>query len=156
MFFKTRQEYQETKPKMRAAFPIAFAFAAAALCGPALAAGDPAAGEKDFAKCRTCHSIPAADGTVIQKGAKVGPNLYGVVGRPAGSEADFKYSPSMIEAGEKGLVWDEATVVEYVQDPTAFLKTYLGDDKARGKMTFKLTSGMEDVAAYLQSVAPGS
>lgn len=141
---------------MRAAFPIAFAIAAVALCGPALAAGDPAAGEKAFAKCKTCHAITAADGTVIQKGSKVGPNLYGVVGRPAGSEADFKYSPSMIEAGEKGLVWDEATVVEYVQDPTAFLKTYLGDDKARGKMTFKLTSGMEDVVAYLQSVAPGS
>jgi cytochrome c len=143
---------------MRAEFPIAFAAAVAfaALCGPALAAGDPAAGEKVFAKCRTCHSITAADGTVVQKGAKVGPNLYGVVGRKAGTEADFKYSPSMIAAGEKGLVWDETSIVEYVQDPTKFLKTYLGDDKARGKMTFKLPSGMEDVAAYLQSVAPGS
>ena len=141
---------------MRAAFPIALAIATAAFCGPALAAGDPAAGEKVFAKCRTCHVITAADGTVIQKGAKVGPNLFGVIGRPAGSVADFKYSPSMIAAGEKGLVWDEATVVEYVQDPTAFLKDYLGDEKARGKMTFKLTSGMEDVAAYLHSVAPGS
>ena len=118
---------------MRAAFPIAFAIAAAAFCGPALAAGDPAAGEKVFAKCKTCHSITAADGTVIQKGAKVGPNLYGVIGRPAGTVADFKYSPSMIAAGEKGLVWDEATVVEYVQDPTAFLKAYLGDDKARAR-----------------------
>jgi cytochrome c len=141
---------------MKVEFPIAFVVAFAALCGPALAAGDAAAGEKAFAKCRTCHSITAPDGAVIQKGAKVGPNLYGVVGRKAGTEADFKYSPSMIAAGEKGLVWDEPTIVEYVQDPTAFLKSYLGDDKARGKMTFKLTSGMEDVAAYLHSLAPGS
>ena len=109
-----------------------------------------------FNKCKTCHSITAADGTAIQKGGKVGPNLYGVVGRPAGTVADFKYSPSMVEAGEKGLVWDEANIAEYVQDPTKFLKTYLEDDKAKGKMTFKLTSGMEDVVAYLQSVGPGT
>jgi cytochrome c len=62
----------------------------------------------------------------------------------------------MVEAGEKGLVWDDATFVEYVQDPTNFLKTYLDDPSAKGKMIFKLTSGMEDVVAYLKSVAPGS
>jgi len=140
---------------MRAGFTIAFAVAAA-LCGPALAAGDPAAGEKDFNKCKTCHAITAADGTVIQKGGKVGPNLYGVVGRQAGTYPDFKYGPSMVEAGEKGLVWDETTIADYIQDPSKFLKTYLGDDSAKGKMTFKLTSGMDDVVAYLHSVAPGT
>jgi len=140
---------------MRAAFPIALAVAAA-LSGPATAAGDPAAGEKVFNKCKTCHSITATDGTVIIKGGKVGPNLYGVVGREAGSYPDFKYGPDMIAAGEKGLVWDEATLTDYIQDPSAFLKAYLGDDAAKGKMIFKLTSGTEDVFAYLQSVAPGS
>ena len=126
---------------MRAAFPIAFAFAAAAFCGPALAAGDPAAGEKEFAKCRTCHSITAADGTVIQKGAKVGPNLYGVVGRPAGTVAGLQVQPEHDRRPAR-RAWSgtRRAFVEYVQDPTAFLKTYLGDDKARGKMTFKLTS----------------
>lgn len=148
---------KERKPDMRAALTIVFAAAAsAALCGPALAAGDAAAGEKVFSKCKTCHSITAADGTVIQKGGKVGPDLYGVIGRQAGTYPDFKYGPSMVEAGEKGLVWDEATLAEYVQDPTKFLRTDLGDDKAKGKMIFKLTSGAEDVAAYLQSVGPGS
>jgi cytochrome c len=140
---------------MRAAIPIAFAVVAA-LGGPALAAGDATAGEKVFNKCKTCHSITAADGTVIQKGGKVGPNLYGVVGRQAGTYPDFKYGPSMVEAGEKGLVWDEATIGQYIQDPRKFLKTYLGDDAAKGKMIFKLTSGGEDVVAYLQSVGPGS
>lgn len=140
---------------MRAAFPLAVVVAAA-LCGPALAAGDPAAGEKVFNKCKTCHSITAADGTVIQKGGKVGPNLYGVVGRKAGTYPDFKYGPSMVAAGEKGLVWDEATIAQYVQDPTGFLKTYLGDDGAKGKMVFKLPSGGEDIAAYLKSVGGGT
>lgn len=140
---------------MRAVLPIVFA-AATAFAIPALADGDPAAGEKVFNKCKACHSITATDGTVIQRGGKVGPNLYGVVGRTAGTEGDFAYSPSMIEAGEQGLVWDQANIAEYVQDPTAFLKAYLGDDAARGKMVFKLTSGMEDVAAYLDSVGPGT
>ena len=140
---------------MRASFPIAFAVAAA-LSGPALSAGDPAAGEKVFNKCKACHSIVAPDGTAIQKGGKVGPNLYGVVGRQAGTYPDFKYGASMVQAGEKGLVWDEAQIAEYVQDPSKFLKAYLDDPAAKGKMIFRLTSGMEDVAAYLQSVAPGS
>ena len=140
---------------MRATFHIAFVMAAA-LCGPTFAAGDPAAGEKVFNKCKACHSITSPDGTAIQKGGKVGPNLYGVVGRQAGTYPDFKYGASMVEAGEKGLVWDEAKIAEYVQEPTKFLKAYLDDPAAKGKMTFKLTSGMDDVVAYLQSVAPGS
>ena len=77
-----------------------------------------------------------------------------MVGRQAGAQEDFNgYSDSMKEAGEAGLVWDEEHFVSYVQDPTAFLRDYLDDPKARGKMTFKLTSGMEDVYAYLDSVA---
>lgn len=148
------QASRSRSQKMRAAF-LAVALSAA-LCGPALAAGDPAAGEKVFNKCKACHSIIAADGTAIQKGGKVGPNLYGVVGRKAGSLEGFAYGPSMVAAGEKGLVWDEVTIPQYVHDPTAFLKTYLEDPAAKGKMVFKLPSGGEDVAAYLKSVGPGT
>lgn len=129
--------------------------ASVAATAPALAAGDAAKGEKIFLKCRACHEIVSPDGEVIQRGGKVGPNLFGVIGRQAGSYEDFKgYSTSMKEAGEKGLVWDEAHFTTYVQDATGFLRDYLGDDKARGKMTFKLTSGMEDIYAYLVSVDP--
>jgi len=39
-------------------------------------------------------------------------------------------------------------------DPTKYLRTYLGDDKAKGAMAFKLPKKMEDVYAYLVSVAP--
>ena len=97
--------------------------------------------------------IVADDGTEIAKGGKVGPNLYGVIGRKAGS-ADFKYGDSIVAAGEAGLVWDAASIAEYVVDPAAYLKTYLDDKKAKSKMSFKLKDGGADVAAYLASVAP--
>lgn len=118
-------------------------------------AGDPAAGEKVFSKCKVCHSITAEDGTAIQKGGKVGPNLYGVIGRQAGTYPDFKYGPSIVAAGAAGLVWDEAKIAQYDPDPAKFLETFLNDPKAKSKMMFKLPSGADDVAAYLASVGPG-
>ena len=89
----------------------------------------------------------------IMRGGRVGPNLYGVVGRKAGTEPGFRYGKSLKAAGEKGLVWTEAEIATYVKDPTAFLRSYLGDNSARSNMGFKLRSGGEDVAAYLASVA---
>lgn len=127
--------------------------AALLLSGPALAAGDAAKGEADFKKCKACHSIIKDDGTAIVKGGKTGPNLFGVVGRAAGSVADFKYSEVMTEAGAKGLVWSEETLVSYLPDPSKFLEDFSGDASGRSKMTFKLTKGAEDIAAYLASVA---
>ena len=124
---------------------------ALALASPALA-GDPAKGEADFKKCKSCHSIIAPDGTEVQKGGKVGPNLYGVVGRAAGSVEGFKYGDGLLKAKESGLVWTEALIAEYVQDPTAFIDTHGGEGKSM--MTFKLPKGGEDVAAYLASVKP--
>lgn len=124
-----------------------------ALAAPAVA-GDAEAGEKLYKKCKSCHMIVADDGTKIQKGGKTGPNLYGVIGRQAGSVDGFKYGKSLIAAGEGGLVWDEAAVATYVADPKAFLKEVTGDGKAKSKMSFKLKKGGEDVAAYLASVGP--
>lgn len=123
----------------------------AALCllaAPALA-GDAAKGETEFKKCKACHSITAADGTEVQKGGKTGPNLWGVDGRAVASVADFKYGDGLVAAGAKGLVWDEASLVAYVTDPSAWVKQATGDDAAKSKMSFKLAKGAEDVAAYL-------
>jgi cytochrome c len=133
---------------------LAPALAALAFAGPALA-GDIEKGEKEFGKCKSCHMVVADDGTEIVKGGKTGPNLYGVIGRAAGS-TDFKYSASLKAAGEKGLVWDEASFVEYTADAGKFLKDYLEDPKAKSSMTFKLRKGGEDVAAWLASVAPAA
>ncbi|MCE5972623.1 cytochrome C [Sinirhodobacter sp. WL0062] len=124
--------------------------AAVALATPSFA-GDAAVGEKTFGKCKSCHMIVAPDGTEIVKGGKVGPNLYGVVGRAAASVEGFKYGDGIMKAAENGLVWDEALIAEYVVDPTKFIDTHGGEGKS--KMTFKLAKGGEDVAAYLASVA---
>ena len=127
-----------------------------ALSVPAFAAGDAAKGEREFNKCKACHMIQAADGTDIVKGGKTGPNLYGVIGRAAGSQEGFRYGESLAAAGEAGLVWDEENLAAYVQDPKAFLVEYNDDPKARSSMSFKLAKGAEDVAAYLASVAPAT
>tara|TARA_R110002124_G_scaffold175591_6_gene343417 strand:- start:1426 stop:1881 length:456 start_codon:yes stop_codon:yes gene_type:complete len=130
--------------------------------GPALAdghaTGDAGAGEKVFAKCKACHGIVDADGNAIVKGGRTGPNLYGIYTRVAGTEEDFakKYGDSLAEAGEAGLEWNETEFVSYVQDPKAFLQTYLDDKKARSKMSYKLRKeeDAKNLWAYLVSVGP--
>jgi len=61
--------------------------------GPALAgghaSGDAAAGEAVFKKCKACHAIVADDGTVIVKGGKNAPNLYGIYDRQAAVPKDI-------------------------------------------------------------------
>lgn len=119
------------------------------LAAPAFAdAGDPAAGEKEFRKCKSCHTIASAD-EVIVRGGRTGPNLYGVIGRQAGTAEDFRYGDSIIAAGEAGLVWDVDNIQVYMTDPKAFLAETLDDAGARSKMTFRLTRNQADVAAYL-------
>ena len=126
--------------------------AALVLATPSLA-GDAEAGAKVFSKCKACHSIVAPDGTEIQKGGRTGPNLYGVIGRAVASEAGFAYGDSIAALGATGAVWDAASLAAYVANPVDYLKAALGDDAAKSKMSFKLASGGEDVAAYLESVA---
>ena len=99
--------------------------------------------------------IVADDGTEIVKGGKTGPNLYGVIGRVAGT-ADFKYGDSIVAAGAAGVVWDETNIVAYIADPKGFLVEATGDKAAKSKMSFKLAKGGEDLAAYLASVAPAA
>jgi cytochrome c len=125
-----------------------------ALSAPALAQ-DAAKGESEFKKCKACHAIEAPDGTAIQKGGKTGPNLYGVVGRTVAS-TDFAYGDSLKSVGAAGTKWDEASLVAYVANPTAWLKEATGDAGAKSKMSFKLAKGGADVVAYLASVAPAS
>lgn len=122
---------------------------AALLASPALA-GDATVGEKEFNKCKTCHAIVAPDGTEVVKGGKTGPNLWGVIGRTAGTQPDFTgYGDDLLAAGAAGAVWDEAALAAYVTDPTAWLKETTGSASARSKMTFKLKSKQEDIAAFL-------
>ncbi len=51
-------------------------------------------GEKIFKKCAACHSIAKGGGN------KIGPALWGVLGRKAGALSDYKYSKSMAAYGK--------------------------------------------------------
>ncbi len=130
-----------------------FVFTAAALMAATSAyAGDAAKGEKDFKKCKACHTIANGD-DVIFKGGKTGPNLYGVVGRAAGAQEDFtKYGKDIVALGATGFVWTEELLIEYTKDPKKFLSAQL-DKAAKSKMSFKLKDAT-DVVAYLASVGP--
>ncbi len=133
--------------------------ATAAMTTPVLAddhaSGDPEAGEKAFRQCKACHMIVDDDGNNIVRGGRVGPNLYGIVGRAAGSVEDFRYSGLLETAGDQGLAWDEESFVGYVQDPTGWLKDYTGED-GRGKMSYMVRKEDDaiNVWAYLASVGP--
>jgi cytochrome c len=106
----------------------------------AYAAGDAAHGEVVFKQCKVCHAVgPTAK-------AGVGPAQNGVIGSKAGSRAGYNYSPAMKEAGEKGLVWDEATLDKYLTDPKAVVPGT--------KMVFpglKNEKDRQDVIAYLET-----
>jgi len=69
----------------------------------------PAAAPAAFNACKACHTV--------NKGGRngIGPNLNGVVGRPAASVAGFNYSPAM-KASK--LRWDAKTLDEYLAGPT--------------------------------------
>ena len=54
-----------------------------------LASASIADGQKVFKKCAACHSIAKGGGN------KIGPSLWAVLGRQAGSISDYKYSKAM-------------------------------------------------------------
>ena len=120
----------------------------------AFAEGDADKGEKVFKKCKACHKIG--------EGAKnaTGPLLNDLIGRTAGTAADYKYSASMVAAGEAGLVWNQENVAQFIEDPKAFLQDYLDDSAAKSKMSLKLKKedDRENVAAYVAtfSAAPAA
>ena len=82
----------------------------AATTSLAQAAGDPAEGEKVFAKCKICHQIG--------EGAKnaIGPELNGVTGRHSGTAPGYNYSDANKNSG---ITWDEKNFREYIKNPKA-------------------------------------
>ena len=71
-------------------------------------APDIAAGQRSFSVCASCHQI---GGTA---GAAFGPQLTGIVGRPAGITRDFAYSPAMKTSK---IVWTEQNLAAFLRDP---------------------------------------
>ena len=103
--------------------------------------GDAVAGEAVFKKCMTCHAVG--------EGArnKVGPVLNGVVGRPAGTFPEFRYSEAMVAAGAGGLVWTPENLASYLLAPKEFVPG--------NKMAFaglKEQADIDNVIAYLATL----
>lgn len=107
--------------------------------------GDVEKGAKVFKKCKACHQV----GENAKN--RTGPVLNGLIGRGAGTAEGFKYSKSMIAAGEAGLIWDEAIIAVYLESPKAFLQDYLDDTAAKSKMILKVKKEKDrvNVAAYV-------
>ena len=74
---------------------------------------DPARGERVFQRCYACHSVLAGEDRLP------GPSLRCVLDRRAGSLPGFEFSPGMVEAGSRGLVWTRATLDAFLTDPLA-------------------------------------
>jgi cytochrome c len=81
--------------------------------GQLLALGNMAHGEKVFKKCSACHMIASGGKNMI------GPNLWGVIGRTAGSVSDYKYSKAMTAYAKQ---WSFEEMNGYLIKPQAYIK----------------------------------
>jgi cytochrome c len=100
-------------------------------------AGDPTAGESVFNVCKACHAVGSGAAN------KVGPELNGLIGRPAGTAPGYRYSSQMKSSG---LTWDEATFAKYIANPRGVVPGT--------KMTFagiQDATKIADLTAYLAS-----
>ncbi len=103
----------------------------------ALPSGDAVKGEQLYeSRCTGCHSVDAN---------RVGPKHRGVVGRIAGSVADFNYSPALKKAGGP---WTPERLDMWLTNPQKLIPG--------ARMGFRLAKPEDraDVIAYLQSVSP--
>ena len=78
-----------------------------------LALGDISHGEKVFKKCAACHLINKVGEN------KIGPALYGVIGRKVASKEDYKYSKAMSEYDKN---WTFEEMNGYLKKPQSYIK----------------------------------
>jgi cytochrome c len=105
----------------------------------ALASADVKRGENSAKKCAACHTFNKGGPTLV------GPNLWGVVGRPKASEPGFNYSPAL---KAKGGNWTFDELYHFIANPRA--------DIPGTAMTFPgipRPNERADVIAYLNTLS---
>ena len=101
-------------------------------------AADPAAGEKIFkAQCGICHTVVAGQN-------RIGPTLFGVVGRAAGSVPGFNFTA---DHKKLGITWDAATLDKYLANPRAMVP-----DTSMVYAGLKDDTERADLVAYLETL----
>jgi cytochrome c len=131
--------YDLPAPEEAAAAPGAAAPAPSAPLPVLLAKADPAKGQSAAKKCQACHTF--------EKGGanKVGPNLFGIVGRPVASHQGFNYSSAL---KGKGGDWSYEEIDKFIHAPKADVPGTL--------MAFAGVNADQeraDILAYLRTLA---
>lgn len=103
-----------------------------------LAKANASEGEKVAAKCKSCHDFSKDNKN------RVGPGLYGIVGRGKGAHSGYSYSSTLQGLGGN---WDVESLIRFTHKPSEFAKGT--------KMTFAGISNPDDLAdliAYLETL----
>ena len=104
-----------------------------------LASASPEHGKQIAKQCQICHNLEEG------KGPKIGPDLYGVVGRQVASQANFHYTDVL---KKKGGTWTFDALNKWIEDPRA--------DVPGTAMTFagiKSEKQRADVIAFLNTLS---
>lgn len=123
--------------KLRSAVLLA-GIAALAMATQAEAGGDATKGKTYFTRCAICHSNASGAPN------RIGPNLFGVVGRKAGAIPGFFYSPAMKKSG---ITWTEDKLEAYIAKPQTIVPG--------NRMAFAGVADhqqVDDLVAYLETL----
>ena len=110
--------------------------------GTAMAQGDVALGQQIFEeRCASCHALGDA--------AKNGPDLANLIDRPAASIEGFNYSDAMVEAGQAGVIWDIATLHQFITKPRSVV-----NGSTMSFTGLRNPADVDAVIAYLATFSP--
>ena len=115
-----------------------------ALCASNVSTADDTAecevrrGETLFQKCTTCHTLSQ------DRRHRVGPNLFGIVGKPVGKQEGYKYSK---ELRNSSAVWTEEALDSFLSNPrSVYPRTTMGF------AGLKKSNDRKDIICHLNSV----
>ncbi len=112
---------------------------------PSASLGNAEHGQKLAQKCQLCHAFEPG------KKGRFGPNLYAIIGQPAGKAPGFRYSHALARAD---FTWNEEQLMAFICHSGKAIKALTADNSATTKMPPQHTCGQDarDVVAYLRNL----